>query len=213
MEIPVELRRIVITERVPECPVVVAEKDGGRMFPIFVGQHEAYMLNMAVLGQTAPRPMTHNLIAGTVLAMGGRVERLVISDIRNRTFIGSLFLRLNGQLLKVDCRPSDGMVLATLNEAPIFVDEVVFSKLAESQLNSQHNIQHYVQLSGYFRIVILAIKNDDLEAALEALGDAKAMNPEAALEFLGYLEYQLEGDSETAGALQMVKEIRQRLGI
>jgi bifunctional DNase/RNase len=76
-------------------------------------------------GVSPPRPMTIDLMARLLEAMGGRVERVVVSSLRESTFYASLHVA-DGARQELDARPSDGINLAVRVGAPIFVDEQVF---------------------------------------------------------------------------------------
>ena len=138
VKIPCEIKRVVIDENSPNQTVVVAEKGGERQLPILIGIPEALALNRAVNGERTLRPMTHSLTVNTIAALGGKVERLDIHDLRQLegsdggTFIGRLTLARNGETKELDCRPSDGLILCTLAGAPIFIEDTVFEKSERS---------------------------------------------------------------------------------
>ena len=70
--------------------------------------------------------MTHELLSGVIEAMGGTLVGVAITDIRDETFFGLLQIDTgDGVLVEVDCRPSDGIALATLVGCPILVSEHV----------------------------------------------------------------------------------------
>ncbi len=133
MEIESEVKRIIINEHSDGQVIVVAEKGNGsrREFPIVVGISEAWRLDCAIKDVKPPRPMTPDLIISTISGLGCAIEKLVISDIRNHIFIGTLVIKKpKGGFVKIDCRPSDGLILATLVKVPIYVEEKVFDKIA-----------------------------------------------------------------------------------
>jgi bifunctional DNase/RNase len=72
--------------------------------------------------------MTHDLLRSTIEELGGRIDRVVITDLRDATFYAILHLERDGQKVEVDARPSDAMALALRCEAPIFVEEAVLEK-------------------------------------------------------------------------------------
>lgn len=124
--IEMQLSRIVIRETSDQQSVHLREKDGSRQFPIVIGIFEAWAIDRRVRDRKTPRPMTHDLMASLVEALGGKLERIVISDLRNNTFYAKLvFARDGGESVEVDARPSDAIALAVHLDAPIFVDESV----------------------------------------------------------------------------------------
>jgi bifunctional DNase/RNase len=129
MQILSEIKTLLINELSDEHMVLIGEKKGQRGISMIIGFAEAVAIYRTMRNEVPPRPMTHNLINNTIEKLGGALERLVISDIRDHVFIGTLVVKNSKGRLKIDCRPSDGMALATLAGAPIFVKERVFDKV------------------------------------------------------------------------------------
>lgn len=126
MDIPVELSRILITELGDSQVIFLREIDGERTFPILIGLFEAKAIDNRLKEVEFPRPMTHDLLANTIHAMGGTLEKIVISDLREHTFIASLFVRHGGEVIEIDARPSDAVALAAGLNTPIFVAGKIF---------------------------------------------------------------------------------------
>ena len=68
--IPVELAKIIIDEKNHDQAVVLREKGGSRQIPIVIGFGEASSIQMKISGVEAPRPLTHDLLAAMVAALG-----------------------------------------------------------------------------------------------------------------------------------------------
>ena len=66
MNIPMELSRIMITDLGDQQVIFLKEKEGERSFPIMIGTNEARAIDRRLKGQTTPRPMTHDLLAGII---------------------------------------------------------------------------------------------------------------------------------------------------
>lgn len=125
MLVPMELSRILITELGDQQVIFLRETEGDRSFPIMIGTNEALAIDRRLKGQETPRPMTHELLANTIDALGGTIERIVITDIREHTFIATLFISRNGETIEVDSRPSDAIALGAAFSTPIYVAEEV----------------------------------------------------------------------------------------
>jgi len=130
--IEMELREIQIVEDLAHMQIIVlGEKDGERSFPIFIGLNEAVAMDMAARGQTAPRPLTHDLICNVIDGLGASLERCLVVKLENDTFYGALELHNeNGSSIRIDARPSDAIVLATKLHVPIFVEESVLEEIS-----------------------------------------------------------------------------------
>jgi bifunctional DNase/RNase len=123
-----ELRRIIISEVDDSQIIVLREVDGDRSFPIVIGLFEAHSINRRVKGEQAPRPLTHDLIVAAVEQMGGEVQDIVISDLKEHTYFAKLRVRHDGELTEIDCRPSDAIAVAVTAKVPIYVAEDVLGE-------------------------------------------------------------------------------------
>jgi hypothetical protein len=95
-----------------------------------IGFFEAAAIDRRLKGHSLPRPMTHDLLAGVIEAMGGRLARVIITDLKEHTFYANLVIERNGDEILVDARPSDAIALAAANETPIFVEDRVLEEVA-----------------------------------------------------------------------------------
>lgn len=103
--------------------------EGGELVPIFIGGFEARAILLALQGIATPRPMTHDLVGKLLESLGAGLERLLIDDLVDGTFLGMLELSLggSGELRRVDTRPSDGLALAVRAGAGIFISPRVIA--------------------------------------------------------------------------------------
>lgn len=128
MNVRVELARIIITETGDQQVIVLRERDGNRMFPIAIGIAEALAIDRRVKGVVLARPMTHDLLASVIEGLGGRLEKIVIDDLRDHTFFAKLHVVRNGDRIEVDSRPSDAIALGVATDVPIYVAEAVLNE-------------------------------------------------------------------------------------
>ncbi len=152
MYIEVELSRIVITQTSPEQMIFLKEKHGERSFPIVIGIGEALAIDRRLKGQETRRPMTHELLASVIHALGGRLQRILINDLREQTFIATLIIERDGETIEVDSRPSDAIALGAAFETPIFVASHVLEEvlrhavdLASQRENLAHRRDHLAE--------------------------------------------------------------------
>lgn len=125
------LHRILISETSDQQYIFLKEKSGERTFPIVIGFFEAQAIDRFVKEEALPRPMTHELLAHLIEAMGGRVEKVEVTNLKESTFYAVIHLvGTDGRLVEVDARPSDAIALATATKAPIFVAEQVIEESA-----------------------------------------------------------------------------------
>jgi len=131
MDVPVELSRVLITEYGDQQIIVLKEKNGPRSFPIQIGTHEAVAIHRRLHNKRAPRPMTHDLLANVIDALGGKIEKIVINDLRDHTFIATLHIRQADRVIPVDSRPSDAIALGSAFDTPVFVAQHVFDEVTK----------------------------------------------------------------------------------
>lgn len=93
-----------------------------RLVPIFIGANEATSIALAQEGVEPPRPMTHDLFTQVLESLDVNLERVIITEIRDRTFHADLHLRTTTEARVVSARPSDAIALAVRLSAPIFAD-------------------------------------------------------------------------------------------
>jgi uncharacterized protein len=129
MDIPMELSRILITEMGDQQVIFLREKGGERTFPILIGTGEALAIDRRLKHIPTPRPMTHDLLANVIEAMGGTLEKIVIGDLHEHTFIATLHIRHDGEIVEVDSRPSDAIALGAAFDTPIFVAQNVLEEI------------------------------------------------------------------------------------
>ena len=103
--------------------VLLRETEGTRVLPIFVGPCEAQAIARLVKKETFPRPLTHDLLAMLVEGLHAKVQRVVITELREGTYYASLLLARGQEMLSVDARPSDSIAVALRAEAPLYVNE------------------------------------------------------------------------------------------
>jgi bifunctional DNase/RNase len=133
MPVQMELRRIIISELDDHQIVILKETEGERNFPIVIGIFEATSIDRRVKGLHAPRPLTHDLIISVVEQMGGEVQDIVISDLQEHTYYAKLRVRKEGELVEIDCRPSDAIAVAVASRVPIYVNEDVLGEALEDE--------------------------------------------------------------------------------
>jgi bifunctional DNase/RNase len=116
----------LMVDPITNTPIVVLkDKDGGRKLPIWVGIFEANAIALQIENIATPRPMTHDLLKNIIKDLEGRVERVVVSDLKDNTFYAVIYLTVKGESIAVDARPSDAIALALRARAPILVEESV----------------------------------------------------------------------------------------
>ena len=112
-----------------QAPVVVLETvTDKKSLPIWIDVPEARAIALELEHVTLPRPLTHDLIRNILQALGARLQRVTITDLRNNTYFANLSLVVKDNDLQIDSRPSDAIAIALRMKAPIFVSTQVLAK-------------------------------------------------------------------------------------
>jgi hypothetical protein len=108
--------------------VLLQEKNGSAVVPIWIGAVEASAIAFELEGIKLPRPMTHDLLKSVIEALGGQVERVAVVALRDNTYFAVVEITQAGRELQIDARPSDAIALALRVGAPVFCDESVVAQ-------------------------------------------------------------------------------------
>jgi len=125
------VREVVVTE-VTFHPnqggyvVVLRERDGERWVPIRIGPGEAQSIAFNLRGSQYHRPMTFDLVAALLRALDGRVRATRITRLHEEVFYAEIVLeRPDGEVVRLDARPSDAIPLALRLGLPLLMAEDV----------------------------------------------------------------------------------------
>lgn len=144
MDVEVRIRGLMM-DPATNMPIIIL-KDAGSdaVMPIWVGMFEANAIAIEIEKLAAPRPMTHDLTRNLIHHLNGELESVVITEIRDETFLASLRLRQGGEAVLVDARPSDAIALALRFDCPIYVAEEVMqqARLSTTGLTDGPAVEH-----------------------------------------------------------------------
>jgi hypothetical protein len=116
-------------DAVGQNPVVIlADKDGKKALPIWIGLLEANAIDKELKNITTARPMTHDLLHSILTQAHVKVKEVKIVDLKDNTYYATLFLKLNQGLIEVDSRPSDAIIIALKSKTPIFVSAKILDE-------------------------------------------------------------------------------------
>jgi bifunctional DNase/RNase len=110
--------------------VILREKGGNRLLPIWIGQPEAESIVMEINGVRPPRPLTHDLCKRLITRLGGSLRRVQITKVQENTYFAELHISRGEDVIQVDARPSDSIAIALRLSAPIFAQESLLTAIA-----------------------------------------------------------------------------------
>lgn len=111
--------------------VILQEKDGARLLPIWIGQPEAESIVVHMNNMKRERPLTHDLCKSLIVGLGGSLRRVQITKVQKNTYYAELHVQRPEGLVQIDARPSDGIAIALRLSAPIFAQEALLTAVAD----------------------------------------------------------------------------------
>ena len=135
-----EMELIGVRVEMPtNAPMVLLRERGGagRTVPIYIGAPEATAIALALDGVGTPRPMTHGLMRDMLEELDVDVERVVVTDLRDKTFFAEIHLVRDGEPHVLSSRPSDAIALAARTGTPIFAATSVVEDVGYSEVDDE----------------------------------------------------------------------------
>ena len=131
---------------VTKTPIVILKDPDNKLnLPIWIGLLEATAMATELEGIKMARPMTHDLLRNIIGEMGGAVEAVEITDLKENTYFALIHLRFSSGQLSLDARPSDAISLALRTKSPIYVSKRVLessSVLQQAEEGGETNLSN-----------------------------------------------------------------------
>lgn len=147
------------------APIVLLREASGeaRLLPIFIGAPEATAIALALDGVTTPRPMTHDLLRDVLEELAADVERIVVTELRDKTFFAELHLIRDDERIVVSSRPSDAIALAVRTGTPIFAAEDVIDEAGYRESEDDSDANQSEEMVEQFKEFIDSISPEDFD--------------------------------------------------
>ncbi|HVO58342.1 MAG TPA: bifunctional nuclease family protein [Dongiaceae bacterium] len=159
MELEMKIRGLMM-DPVTNMPIVVLKDvHGNAVLPIWVGVYEANAIALEIEKVQTPRPMTHDLLKNVLLGLDVRVDKIVVSELKDDTFYALIWVEREGQMMTIDSRPSDALALALRMDCPIFVDEQVLKNSKVSTALSERSAH---EQTGQLKNYLDSLSDEDL---------------------------------------------------
>jgi hypothetical protein len=143
--------------------VILREKGGARILPIWIGQPEADSIVMEMKNVRRERPLTHDLCKSLITGLGGSLRRVQITKVQKSTYYAELHVVRADGVVHVDARPSDSIAIALRMAAPIFAPEALLTKVDEDETSDEFTASSSSGVSAE------ELTSDQLKAYLETL--------------------------------------------
>src|ERR1700676_1426248 len=135
-----------MSKRVVEVKIrAVAATSGGwavllgnedKVFVMFVDQSVGTAITMFMQDTQKERPLTHDLVANILRALGAKIERAIANNLKLATYYARLVISVENEsqqkkIIEIDARPSDCIAMATAQHAPIYVSLDVWDEVED----------------------------------------------------------------------------------
>ena len=115
-------------DRTTNTPVVILqEREGERVLPIWIGPAEASAIAMELAGVKFARPLTHDLLKQLILGLGAELRKVIITQVKDNTYYAELHIYRGDTVIQIDARPSDSIALALRLKTPIFTSDTLLA--------------------------------------------------------------------------------------
>jgi uncharacterized protein len=162
--VEVDVMRLGLDRGSNSYVVILQEKGGKRLLPIWIGQAEAESIVIEMSRMKRERPLTHDLCKNLIVGMGGALRRVHITKVQNRTFYAELHISVNGGIVHIDARPSDSIAIALRFSAPIYAQSSLLTAVLVDDADGETSIAQEYTPSPEETIV-----NNDAEALKQYL--------------------------------------------
>jgi bifunctional DNase/RNase len=107
-----------------------------KVFVIYVDESVGAAITMFMNNTPKERPLTHDLMGHLMAAVGAKVDRVIINDLKSETYFARLIMTAENELfekkiIELDGRPSDCLALAIQQRAPIYVSRDVWDEVED----------------------------------------------------------------------------------
>ena len=121
--IEVRVSGVAMDDRHKSPVIILQEKDGERVLPIWIGGTEAHAIMAQIAGKKFQRPLTHDLMVNIIRDLKAKILKVSITDLKDNTFYAEVLIQRHNELVTIDARPSDSIALAVRTNSPIYIAE------------------------------------------------------------------------------------------
>ena len=132
MMVEVTVARLGLDSATNSYVVVLRERGGRRLLPIWIGQPEAESIAMQMNQVKRERPITHDLCQSLIIGLGGTLRRVSITRVQKSTYYAEMQIEGPTGVVEVDARPSDSIAIALRLDAPIFAPSSLLTTLDDT---------------------------------------------------------------------------------
>ena len=120
---PLEMEvRGVVVDSASNTPIVIlSTTDRMQLLPIAIGEAEATTIWRYLNNVQVPRPMTHDLLLQVIDKLGGKIDKVTITELKEGVFYAVIDILAGEKTIQIDARPSDSIALAVKSGVKLYV--------------------------------------------------------------------------------------------
>ncbi|MFP4459206.1 MAG: bifunctional nuclease family protein [Candidatus Zixiibacteriota bacterium] len=146
------LKNIALDVKYQSLVIMIGIEEQEKYLPIWIGNPEAFAIALGKSKVKTQRPMTHDLLVSVIDGLGGKIEKVILTGLKNDTYFAFIHIKQDEQLVVIDARPSDSIALALKVDAPIYISEEI------EMIDPQIDTEKHEKISNQLKI----IKPEDL---------------------------------------------------
>lgn len=127
--VEVTVARLGLDSATNSYVVILRERVGARVLPIWIGKPEAESILIQMNQLKRERPLTHDLCKALITALGGTLRRVTITRVEKSTYFAEMQLDGANGIVEVDARPSDSIAIALRLGSPIFAPDSLLTDI------------------------------------------------------------------------------------
>lgn len=120
--------------------VLLKERKGERILPIWIGPNEAGAIALELSGMEYRRPLTHDLLKSVMNGLNAVLQKVIVSSLKDSTFYAKFYIQASeNEIIEIDARPSDSIAMAMKMKAPIYISDELDDSLIELSLTAEES--------------------------------------------------------------------------
>ncbi|MES2524736.1 MAG: bifunctional nuclease family protein [Gemmatimonadota bacterium] len=161
--VEVNVARLGLDSATNSYVVILRERGGRRLLPIWIGKPEAESIVMEMNHLKRDRPLTHDLCKALIVGLGGALRKVSITRIEKSTYFAEMQIDGPQGIVQVDARPSDSIAIALRLDAPIFAPESLLTAVEADELDEDADETPFLAAASH------ELSPEELKAYLENL--------------------------------------------
>ena len=133
--VEVSVARLGLDSTTNSYVVILRERGGRRLLPIWIGKPEAESIVMEMNGLKRERPLTHDLCKSLIVGLGGALKKVSITRVEKSTYFAEMHIEGPQGVVQVDARPSDSIAIALRLDAPIYAPASLLTAIEADDLD------------------------------------------------------------------------------